>query len=227
MLTEEQKIVHKEFRKYLRLNEGQKGNMLNTIINAVESNLPALIRQHIRPDFQCLYDNHSIEDLLKISLKIKSDDKILAGPFGYISSKSIDSYIKFYASKNNIDIRPIEETIKSRSEIDLVETDSNIEGRISESIVLRRQRNRKARQQCIENSGCRCYVCGFDFERAYGEIGKGFIEVHHKKPLAEYEEEHEIPQSELCALCSNCHSMVHRTNPPMDVEELKSIVSNE
>ncbi|RGM12344.1 hypothetical protein DXC34_11980 [Bacteroides stercoris] len=25
-----------------------------------------------------------------------------------------------------------------------------------------------------------------------------------------YDKEHEIPQSELVALCSNCHSMVHR-----------------
>ena len=41
-----------------------------------------------------------------------------------------------------------------------------------------------------------------------------------------YDEEHEIPQSELVALCSNCHSMVHRKKEAMDVDELKSIVQN-
>ena len=62
-----------------------------------------------------------------------------------------------------------------------------------------------------------------NFEKVYGEIGKGFIEVHHKTPLSEYDEEHEIPQSELCALCSNCHSMVHRNKKALDVDELKRI----
>ena len=37
-----------------------------------------------------------------------------------------------------------------------------------------------------------------------------FLEVHHTKPLASYDDEHTIPQSEMCALCPYCHSMVHR-----------------
>ncbi|KAB5267074.1 hypothetical protein F9949_05425 [Bacteroides stercoris] len=44
--------------------------------------------------------------------------------------------------------------------------------------------------------------------------------------MSTYDEEHEIPQSELVALCSNCHSMVHRRKEAMDVDELKSIVQN-
>ncbi|MBV3812406.1 HNH endonuclease [Bacteroides stercoris] len=75
-------------------------------------------------------------------------------------------------------------------------------------------------------SGYKCYICDFDFEKVYGEIGKGFHEVHHKRPISTYDEEHEIPQSELVALCSNCHSMVHRRKEAMDVDELKSIVQN-
>ena len=91
---------------------------------------------------------------------------------------------------------------------------------------MRRQRNRQARQQCLEASGYKCYICGFDFEKTYGEIGKGFLEVHHTKPLATYDDEHPIPQSELCALCSNCHSIVHRRRPlPWDVDEVKEIVN--
>ena len=39
MLTEEQKLIHTEFRKYLRIEEAQKGNMLNTLINAAEKSL--------------------------------------------------------------------------------------------------------------------------------------------------------------------------------------------
>ena len=57
MLTEEQKHIHTEFRNYLRTEESQKGNMLNTLFNAAENNLPALIKQHIRPDFDCIYND--------------------------------------------------------------------------------------------------------------------------------------------------------------------------
>ena len=100
MLTEEQKAVHSEYRKYLRIVEGIKGNMLNTLVNATEKSLPTLIREHVRQDFDCIYnDKYSIEELLSFSAKLKSDDEILAGHSGYISSKAIEAYIRFYANK--------------------------------------------------------------------------------------------------------------------------------
>lgn len=226
MLTEEQRQIHTEFRKYLRIEEGHKGNMLNTLINAAENNLPVLIKQHIRTDFECIYnDIYSIEELLSMSSKIKSNDDILAGPYGYISSKAIEAYIRLYAQKHSIDLDSI--TFSEDSENQATEDDNEekqrLEGRMTEAKVLRRQRNRQARQQCLEASGYKCYVCGFDFEKTYGEIGKGFLEVHHTKPLATYDDEHPIPQSELCALCSNCHSMVHRKKEVLDVDELKRL----
>ena len=39
MLSDQQLLIHKEFRKYLRIKEGHKGNMLNTLINATEKSL--------------------------------------------------------------------------------------------------------------------------------------------------------------------------------------------
>ena len=226
MLTEEQKHIHTEFRKYLRTEESQKGNMLNTLINAAENNLPALIKQHIRPDFDCIYnDIYSIEELLSMSARIRSDEDILAGPYGYISSKAIEAYIRFYAQKHNINLYAISlPNAPSVQQPDEEEEEKHrLEGRMTEARVMRRQRNQKARQQCLEASGYKCYICGFNFEETYGEIGKGFLEVHHIKPLATYDDEHPIPLSELCALCSNCHSMVHRKKEVLDVEELKRI----
>ena len=225
MLTEEQKAVHTEFRKYLRIVEGIKGNMLNTLVNATEKSLPTLIREYVRPDFDCIYeDKYSIEEMLSFSVKLKSDDEILAGYSGYISSKAIEAYIRFYANKLGIDISSIQtpdNDLDDNHRTDEYERNM-VEGRLTEAKILRRQRNRVARQKCLEDSGYTCYVCGFNFEKAYGEIGKNFLEVHHTKPLATYDDEHPIPQSELCALCSNCHSMVHRKKEVMDVEELKS-----
>lgn len=226
MLTEQQTLIHKEFRKYLRTDEGQKGSMLTTIVNAAENDLPVLIRKHIRSDFACIYDDiYTVEEMLSFAAKLKADDEIIAGHSGYISSVAIDAYIRFYAKKNGIDLTainlPEEESTLSKQDSD-EEEQKRLEGRLTEAKILRRQRNRAARQKCLEDSGYTCYVCGFNFEKAYGEIGKGFLEVHHTKPLATYDDEHVIPQSELCALCSNCHSMVHRKkNEVMDVDDLK------
>lgn len=227
MLTEEQKTVHAEYRKYLRTVEGIKRTMLTTLVDATEKSLPMLIRKHVRHDFECIYDDkYSIEELLSFSAKLKSDDEILAGDSGYISSKAIDAYIRFYANKLGVDLSSIQTPDNNPDDNPGTDDEERqmVEGRLTEAKILRRQRNRSARLKCLEDSGYTCYVCGFNFEKTYGNIGKNFLEVHHKKPLATYDDEHPIPQSELVALCSNCHSMVHRKREVMDVDELKSIV---
>jgi 5-methylcytosine-specific restriction protein A len=68
-----------------------------------------------------------------------------------------------------------------------------------------------------------CCICGFDFELAYGERGKGFIEIHHTKPLSEVDEEIFInPETDLVPVCSNCHRMIHRRKDDiLSVEEIK------
>lgn len=228
-LTEEQQTIHKEFRSYLKKDEKETGYMLNTLINAAEKNLPALINACFDIHMDCIYDGtYSIEELLYIARKIKSDEKIFAGPYGYISSKAIDAYLRYLAKKNGIDLNSITVpdnvlTPKNVSSDD-IDSVSKIEGRLSEARILRRQRNRVVREQCLREANYTCYVCGFNFEKAYGPLGRGFMEVHHKRPLSTYDEEHEIPIEELCALCSNCHSMVHRKKDSvLDVDELKHI----
>ena len=226
MLTLNQQTVHKEFRKYLRIQEGIKGNMLNTLINATEKSLPALIREHIKKDFVCIYDDiYTIEELLTFSLKLKSDDEILAGYAGYISYKALEVYIRFYANKIGVDLSTIQISEKENGNSNNDIEHQMVEGRLMEDKVLRRVRNRAARQKCLENSNFTCSVCGFNFYKVYGEIGKDFIEVHHTKPLSSYNEEHEVLESELVALCSNCHSMVHRRRPmPYSIDEIKRIL---
>lgn len=70
-----------------------------------------------------------------------------------------------------------------------------------------------------------CQICGFDFEKVYGEIGKNFAEGHHKKMVADMDKEGEtIAIDDIAIVCSNCHAMLHRCNPPITVEELKDII---
>ena len=87
------------------------------------------------------------------------------------------------------------------------------------------ERNAKARQKCIEHYGCTCAACGFDFEGTYGEIGRGFIHVHHVKPLSELGAQYEVnPIQDLRPVCPNCHAMLHTHSPAMSIEELKALI---
>lgn len=102
----------------------------------------------------------------------------------------------------------------------------NAEGKIIKYYGTRYERSQRNREAAIAEHGCKCMVCGFDFEKVYGELGKGYIEVHHIEPL--YIHGGKIkkvnPKTDLVCLCSNCHSMIHRKKgEPMKVEELKAI----
>lgn len=73
-----------------------------------------------------------------------------------------------------------------------------------------------------------CEACGFDFEEAYGEYGKGYIECHHIEPLHTRDGSDEITKEEdLALLCANCHRMVHHRNPHLSLDELKEILLRE
>lgn len=96
------------------------------------------------------------------------------------------------------------------------------EGAKKEIIVNRYERSREAREKCIVAHGCKCAVCGMDFEKVYGEIGRGFIHVHHIVKISSIGEEYELdPIKDLVPVCPNCHAMLHRKDPPYDVDDLK------
>ena len=69
-----------------------------------------------------------------------------------------------------------------------------------------------------------CEVCGFDFEARYGEMGEGYIECHHIKPISQYTEEDTTTIDDLVLVCSNCHRMLHRKRPWIGKDELKDVL---
>ncbi|MEJ5167400.1 MAG: HNH endonuclease [Thermoanaerobaculia bacterium] len=100
-----------------------------------------------------------------------------------------------------------------------------VEGKKTEVKLERYERSGKARIKCIKELGLQCKVCGFDFEKTYGEIGKGFIQVHHIKELSKEKKEHKVdPVKDLIPICPNCHAMIHRKKPALKIEELKKIL---
>jgi len=86
------------------------------------------------------------------------------------------------------------------------------------------ERDPSARQKCIAYWGFACSVCGFDFFRTYGELGRGFIHVHHLKALSEIGKEYELdPINDLRPICPNCHAMIHRSSPAIAMDEIRKI----
>lgn len=118
--------------------------------------------------------------------------------------------------------------------IDIISNDTNgltsvklTEGKKIQFYTTRYERNPKNRQVCLNYYGYNCMVCGFNFERMYGELGYKFVEIHHKKPLFLQNKEVSIdPINDLVPLCSNCHRMIHRDKTNIiTLDELRSKIS--
>jgi len=70
-----------------------------------------------------------------------------------------------------------------------------------------------------------CEGCGDNLEAKYGSLARGFVEAHHKYPLAGADDVGVTTKvSDLALLCANCHRMVHRKSPCLTIEELQSIL---
>lgn len=99
------------------------------------------------------------------------------------------------------------------------------EGKSISIIVNKYERDPAARKKCIEHFGIKCQICNFDFFKIYGDLGKDFIHVHHKKPISEIGEEYEVnPINDLIPVCPNCHAMLHRRKPAYTVEEIIRLI---
>jgi len=97
------------------------------------------------------------------------------------------------------------------------------EGAVARVAVNRYERDPAARALCLAKHGTRCHVCDLRFDERYGDIGDGFIHVHHLKPLATMRKDYQIvPETDLIPVCPNCHAMLHTSEPPFSVDELKA-----
>ncbi len=115
------------------------------------------------------------------------------------------------------------------------EEDIISEGGLTKAESLKRKRSQKLRDAAIdyyqdEDGKLFCTVCGFCFEDCYGNIGKGFIEIHHEKPVYQYSSggfKSFIKEAikNVKPLCSNCHRMLHRNyKKPLSIIELKACI---
>lgn len=99
---------------------------------------------------------------------------------------------------------------------------SAVEGIVAEANILKRSRNSKLAEECKERDNHTCQACGF---RLFVN-GRYIIDCHHTKPLSSNNEPIVTAATELVSLCPRCHRIAHTVNPPMDVGEIRTIVTS-
>ncbi|HMC56805.1 MAG TPA: HNH endonuclease [Gemmatimonadaceae bacterium] len=114
---------------------------------------------------------------------------------------------------------------RSTNSLETTAEEQLYEGTLMRSLATRWERNGRARAICISHFGATCQACGLSFERRYGSLGTGFIEVHHVNSFAQAEDRRVVdPTVDLVPVCSNCHRMLHRVEPALGIRALKKIL---
>jgi predicted HNH restriction endonuclease len=170
-------------------------------------------------NIDCILDIDDVDLLSRILISIESrfayvkhDDKKAEGLKYYIGYLKSRESAKYTTQHYKYDIKDIAEEYE--------------EGSLLDCHGSKYERSRNARKECLEYYGYTCRVCGFDFEKQYGDIGRNFIEVHHRTEISSCSgEKHKVDHiNDLIPVCSNCHSMLHRTKPALSIEALQDII---
>lgn len=110
---------------------------------------------------------------------------------------------------------------------ELADPDQYSEGARTTITVNAYERDAKLRAACIARKGAVCAACGLDFGRKYGEVGRGFIHVHHTIPASKLADVGGFdPNEHLVPVCPNCHAMLHRGrgDEPRTIEDLQVLL---
>ena len=239
MATIDKDYYRNQLIRYLRntkLYRNADEQKVKKLVDAIEVDLLKVIRsnQHVYiDDVYEFIDKEALGELVNMtnrgrSLAIQNEQS------GGLLRDALTFYVGYLSSKKH----PLSEEEKRNGKkkkqsgaSDTSATSNNkpepesydkLEGRKHEDIVTRYERDRGNRKKCIEHYGYVCQVCGTNFEKTYGDLGKAFIEVHHLYPVAQGERQVN-PIEDLIPLCSNCHSMIHRLDDVSDWHKLRDL----
>jgi predicted HNH restriction endonuclease len=120
---------------------------------------------------------------------------------------------------------PIDDPANDGGELG-IQFDADVEGARSRKEVNFYERSRANRAVAIAIHGTTCQVCDINFGDRYGELGVGYIEIHHLTPVSQMGAERVVdPAKELVPLCANCHRMAHRRSPPVSPSDLRLLLA--
>lgn len=217
-------------------------NKIKSQIEYVEANTHKVICSCSREKHDCVYeylDKQELNDILDSMLQGGKLASLYESTDGF-AYDSLQMYIGFLDSNSH----PLSEKQKKKrkkrqkpvatvtttatpqptsspeSAIPEPKEYDKMEGAKHQESVVRYERDRGNRKACVAHYGYVCQVCGMDFAKAYGELGKEYIEVHHLHPVSQGERKVN-PIEDLIPLCANCHSMIHRQEDVSDWKGLR------
>ena len=171
--------------------------------------------------YQCL-DDLGIQWEIKFTDKAKRSESRITFVREWLNRFSVTSGDRVILSTLHDGIYRLSHIPKDANPIVEVEDLSSFpEGAKEQISVNRYERNKQNRERAIAFHGIACLACNTRMAEMYGEIAGGFIHIHHTKSLSDTGEYTPNIETDLIPLCPNCHSIVHLTNPPMTLEELK------
>lgn len=126
---------------------------------------------------------------------------------------------KFFLKLKRATVRGLGHKYRGKTAQPIDEELEAFEGRTRKYFITHRRREAilrldKIRDVRRNNAGrLRCEVpgCGFDFGKCYGELGDGYVQVHHLRPLSAASGKGVKTRiKDLAVVCANCHVMIHR-----------------
>ena len=207
---------------YFRLEQGQR-HARNPLIIALSETLNKLPIHGNKEEYEKFRNPNGVS--LKLSNFLALDESYSGKGMAATSKLDKEVFAEFKDKRellgklaNAIKLSALNPAI--RNEIlnlpDDIDDDARVkEGGLLYRYHLSRERNtnivKKKKEKVFKLYGkLECELCSFDFKKIYGEVGHGFIECHHKKPLYTLIEETETTLDDLMLVCSNCHRMLHR-----------------
>lgn len=190
-------------------------NILLESFSMIRSNLEEIRmfteRNDFIRDFSVFIDQNKIEDVITVKEENIGNLKV------ELYSNLIDLDNVEFVFKRAFDLAiPILLLIFPYIE----EISGEMEGDIQEVVSNKYERSKKNRLLCLSFFGYSCQGCLVNLEDKYGSIAKNFIHVHHVNPISTTGVVSVNPFVDLIPLCPNCHSIVHKTNPPLSINEL-------
>jgi hypothetical protein len=97
------------------------------------------------------------------------------------------------------------------------------EASVREVAMTVKERNPRARRDCLEHFGFVCRACSEDLRAVYSGLDIGIVHVHHLDPMADAAGERDVRGKDLRPVCPNCHAVIHSRTPPMTVNMVRGM----
>lgn len=213
--------LEEKFLEWLKLSKNLSEKSANNYVGAVRT-ISRFLSEELDKKIN-IFETSNKDDFKQIMELIKNSKKTLnrynTGNRMYSNGmKHYEEFLKLHTAINQ-DVYYEEELLEEETQY--------IEGARKIISVNAYERDKNARNKCLEYHGTDCKICGFNSIKIYGEEFKDRIHVHHIKPLNEIDQQYQVdPINDLIPVCPNCHMILHSRKPAFKPDEVKSFIES-